>query len=339
MTFPFRLNLVTRRSVSRPLRIPSSTSRVLLPRSDLLPWQSRQTTTQQIWYLNVLNRQTWKLQYQLFHPRIWAHHCSSQISSRLKHLGLVMVGSPWVEVVLRLFNQIPMYQSYTLRQANLAPENLWLKEKDRQGTNYILSGTQNCDGQFPISRWFSYIAHCKTSMYRAFPIATFDLLDGNEMTHSLISWIWGRTSMASIASVMVYAMPWLQCTTGGWLTWRNLISPNYTELYNHPNKRDCPPTSSASLGLPTYPYLPDIHVYIYIYGHCYCCCWFNPHAPCLSEPKNFGEATPCSPLRSWPWLRPRTLAPPWPVRCGTLGLPWRTPNFMAKSVLSERENG
>ena len=180
-----------------------------------------------------------------------------------------MVGSPWVEVVLRLFNQIPMYQSYTLRQANLAPENLWLKEKDRQGTNYILSGTQNCDGQFPISRWFSYIAHCKTSMYRAFPIATFDLLDGNEMTHSLISWIWGRTSMASIASVMVYAMPWLQCTTGGWLTWRNLISPNYTELYNHPNKRDCPPTSSASLGLPTYPYLPDIHVYIYIYIYIY----------------------------------------------------------------------
>ena len=175
-----------------------------------------------------------------------------------------MVGSPWVEVVLRLFNQIPMYQSYTLRQANLAPEKLWLKEKDRQGTNYILSGTQNCDGQFPISRWFSYIAHCKTSMYRAFPIATFDLLDGNEMTHSLISWIWGRTSMASIASVMVYAMPWLQCTTGGWLTWRNLISPNYTELYNHPNKTDCPPTSSASLGLPTYPYLPDIHVYIYM---------------------------------------------------------------------------
>ena len=53
-----------------------------------------------------------------------------------------MVGSPWVEVVLRLFNQIPMYQSYTLRQANLAPENLWLKEKDRQGTSYILSGTQ-----------------------------------------------------------------------------------------------------------------------------------------------------------------------------------------------------
>lgn len=114
-------------------------------------------------------------------------------------------------------------------------------------------------------RWFSYISHCKTSMYRAFPIATFDLLDGNEMTHSLISWIWGRTSMASIASVMVYAMPWLQCTTGGWLTWRNLISPNFTELYNHPNKTYCPPTSSASLGLPIYPYLPKIYIYIYIY--------------------------------------------------------------------------
>ena len=131
-------------------------------------------------------------------------------------------------------------------------------------------------------RWFSYISHCKTSMYRAFPIATFDLLDGNEMTHSLISWIWGRTSMASIASVMVYAMPWLQRTTGGWLTWRNLISPNFTELYNHPNKTYCPPTSSASLGLPIYPYLPNIYIYIFIY------IWsllLLIQPPCLSEPK------------------------------------------------------
>ena len=158
------------------------------------------------------------------------------------------------------------------------------------------------------------------------------------MTHSLISWIWGRTSMASIASVMVYAMPWLQCTTGGWLTWRNLISPNYTELYNHPNKTDCPPTSSASLGLPTYPYLPDINVYIYMVI-----------VIVVADSTPMPHACPNRKTSERPRLALRfalglgfghgPLAPPWPVRCGTLGLPWRTPNFLAKSVLSEGENG
>ena len=64
-------------------------------------------------------------------------------------------------------------------------------------------------------------------------------------------------------------------------------------------------------------------------------------APMLvHRPENFGKATkrpqfhvfgsaPYSPLRSWPWLPPRTLAPPWPVRCGTLGLNWRTSSFTA----------
>jgi hypothetical protein len=252
-----------------------------------------------------------------------------------------MVGSPWVEVVLRLFNQIPMYQSYTLRQANLAPENLWLKEKDRQGTSYILSGTQNCDGQFPISRWFSYIDD-----FPIYPIVKPPCIGHFPLPH-LIYWM--VMKWPTVLSVGFEVGPaWLPLPVywcmlcpdysvlqvGDWLEGISfhLILLNYiiirikhTVLQHLQHLWVC---------LFTHTCQKNIYIFIYIWS-----LLLLIQPPCLSEPKNFGEATPCSPLRFWPWLRPRTLAPPWPVRCGTLGLPWRTPNFMAKSVLSEGENG